>query len=44
MKVIVLGGGVVGVTTAHYLLKDGHQVTLIERQPGVARECSLLSL
>jgi len=40
MKVVVLGGGVVGVTTAYYLLKDGHEVTLIERQPGVARECS----
>jgi D-amino-acid dehydrogenase len=40
MKVIVLGGGVVGVATAYYLLKDGHEVTLIDRQPGVARECS----
>ena len=40
MKVIVLGGGVVGVTTAFYLLQDGHEVTLVERQPGVARECS----
>ena len=40
MKVMVLGGGVVGVTTAYYLLKDGHHVTLLERQPGVARECS----
>src|SRR5262245_23171375 len=40
MKVIVLGGGVVGVTTAYYLLKHGHEVTLIDRQPGVARECS----
>ena len=40
MKIIVLGGGVVGVTTAYYLLKDGHEVTLIDRQPGVARECS----
>jgi D-amino-acid dehydrogenase len=40
MKVIVLGGGVVGVTTAYYLLKDGHQVMLIERQQGVALECS----
>jgi D-amino-acid dehydrogenase len=37
MKVIVLGGGVVGITTAFYLLQDGHEVTLIERQPGVAR-------
>ena len=40
MKVIVLGAGVVGVTTAYYLLKDGHEVILIDRQPGVARECS----
>src|SRR5688572_28125357 len=40
MKVIVLGAGVVGVTTAYYLLKDDHQVTLVDRQPGVARECS----
>jgi D-amino-acid dehydrogenase len=40
MKVIVLGGGVVGVTTAYFLLQDGHEVTLVERQPGVARECS----
>jgi D-amino-acid dehydrogenase len=40
MKVMVLGGGVVGVTTAYYLLKDGHQVILVERQAGVARECS----
>jgi D-amino-acid dehydrogenase len=40
MKVMVLGGGVVGVTTAYYLLKDGHEVTLIDRQAGVARECS----
>jgi D-amino-acid dehydrogenase len=40
MKVIVLGAGVVGVTTAYYLLKDGHEVTLLDRQGGVARECS----
>ena len=40
MKIMVLGGGVVGVTTAYYLLKDGHEVILIERQGGVARECS----
>jgi D-amino-acid dehydrogenase len=40
MRVIVLGAGVVGVTTAYYLLKDGHQVIVIDRQPGVARECS----
>ncbi len=40
MKAIVLGGGVVGITTAFYLLQDGHEVTVVERQGGVARECS----
>ncbi len=40
MKVIVLGGGVVGLTTVYFLLQDRHEVTLVERQPGVARECS----
>ncbi|SOE92127.1 D-amino-acid dehydrogenase [Burkholderia sp. D7] len=40
MKVIVLGGGVVGVTTAYQLQKDGHEVVIIERQPVVAGETS----
>ncbi|TIX37715.1 MAG: FAD-dependent oxidoreductase, partial [Mesorhizobium sp.] len=40
MRVIVLGGGVVGVTTAYQLQKDGHEVVLIERQPQVAAETS----
>ncbi len=31
MRILVLGGGVIGVTTVWELLKDGHQVTLIER-------------
>jgi len=35
-----MGGGVVGVTTAYQLLKDGHQVVLLERQDTVARETS----
>lgn len=39
-RVIVLGGGVVGVTTAYQLQKDGHEVVLIERQPQVAAETS----
>lgn len=30
MKTIVLGGGVVGVTTAYYLAKDGHEVSVID--------------
>ncbi|MDX1541137.1 MAG: D-amino acid dehydrogenase, partial [Geminicoccaceae bacterium] len=38
--VMVLGAGVVGVTTAFELLEDGHQVTVVDRQPGPARETS----
>ncbi len=33
MHVMILGGGVVGVTSAYYLAKAGHQVTVLERQP-----------
>ncbi|GJD29519.1 D-amino acid dehydrogenase 1 [Methylobacterium adhaesivum] len=40
MHVLILGGGVVGVTTAYYLAKAGHRVTLVERQPGVGLETS----
>jgi D-amino-acid dehydrogenase len=40
MKVIILGGGVIGVTSAYYLAKAGHSVEVIERQPGVALETS----
>jgi len=40
MRILIMGGGVVGVTTAYQLLKDGHEVVLLERQNGVARETS----
>ena len=40
MKVAVLGSGVIGVTSAYYLAKAGHEVTVIDRQPGAARETS----
>ncbi len=40
MKVIVLGSGVVGVTTAYFLAKAGHAVTVVDRQPGPALETS----
>ena len=37
MKVMVLGGGVIGVTTAYYLASAGHEVTVVDRQaePGL---------
>ena len=38
MRVLITGGGVVGVTTAYQLLRDGHEVVLLERQDNVARE------
>lgn len=37
---LVLGGGVIGVTTAYFLARAGCQVTLVERQPGVGLETS----
>ena len=39
-KTAVLGGGISGTLTAYYLARLGHDVTLIERRPGVAREAS----
>ena len=40
MKVLVLGSGVIGVTSAYYLAKAGHEVTVIDRQPKPALETS----
>lgn len=40
MRVVILGSGVVGVASAWYLAKAGHEVTVIERQPGPALETS----
>lgn len=40
MRVVVLGSGVVGVTSAWYLSHAGHEVTVIEREPGSALQTS----
>jgi D-amino-acid dehydrogenase len=40
VKTLVLGGGVVGVTTAYFLAKAGHEVTLLEEKEGVGLEAS----
>jgi len=40
MHVAVLGSGVIGSTIAYYLARDGHQVTVVDRQPGPALETS----
>ena len=40
MKVLVLGAGVIGTTTAWYLAQAGHEVTVIERGEGPGLETS----
>lgn len=40
MRVVVLGSGVVGVTSAYYLARAGHDVTVIDRDAGPALETS----
>ena len=40
MRVVILGSGVIGVTTAYYLARAGHEVTVLDRQPGPALETS----
>lgn len=40
-RVIVLGGGVIGLATAYYALKRGMPVTLIEREPAGGDNCSM---
>lgn len=40
MNTLVLGAGVVGVTTAYYLARHGHRVTVVDRQPEAGLETS----
>lgn len=40
MKILVLGSGVAGVTAAWRLLRDGHEVSVVDRQPAAAEENS----
>ena len=40
MRIVVVGGGVVGVTTAYELNRRGHQVTVLERHPIAGNETS----
>src|SRR5260221_683331 len=39
-RTVIMGAGVIGVTNAYYLAKEGHQVTVIDRQPVAANETS----
>ena len=40
MKTIVVGGGVVGVTTAYYLYKEGHEVVVVDKANSVGSEAT----
>lgn len=40
MRIVILGAGLLGVASAYYLAKDGHDVTVVDRQPEPARETS----
>ena len=40
MKIIVIGSGLMGLASAYYLSEHGHEVTVIDRQPGPALETS----
>jgi D-amino-acid dehydrogenase len=40
MKTIVLGAGIIGISTAWHLLERGHEVTIVDRQPDAALETS----
>jgi D-amino-acid dehydrogenase len=40
MRILILGAGVVGVTSGWYLARAGHEVVVLDRQPAVALETS----
>ena len=40
MRALILGSGIIGTTSAYYLAKQGHDVTVIDRQKSVDLETS----
>lgn len=36
MKTVILGGGIIGVTTAYFLARGDDDVAVVDRSPGVA--------
>ncbi|HRN62489.1 MAG TPA: D-amino acid dehydrogenase [Luteimonas sp.] len=40
MRILILGSGVIGVTSAWYLRRQGHEVVVVDRESGPAMETS----
>ncbi|CAG4889204.1 D-amino acid dehydrogenase [Paraburkholderia saeva] len=40
MRILIVGAGVIGLSSAYYLEEAGHDVTVVDRHPGVAGETS----
>jgi len=39
MKILVMGAGVIGVTTAYYLARDGHEVIVVDQHDQAQGYC-----
>lgn len=39
-KILIIGGGVIGLSTAYYAARKGHQVTILDRSPAEHEGCS----
>ncbi|BDD10693.1 amino acid dehydrogenase [Fulvitalea axinellae] len=39
-KIVIVGGGIVGLCAAYYLRQDGHQVTILEKEEKTGQACS----
>src|SRR4029453_13270959 len=40
VRVLVLGGGIAGVTAAYFIARDGHEVTLLEEQDALGLDAT----
>ena len=40
MKIAIVGAGIVGVTTAYELARDGHHTTVFEQRSAIGEEAS----
>lgn len=40
MKIVIIGSGLIGLTTAYFLRRRGHEITVVDRQEGPGRETS----